>query len=347
MHASKLLLLSCMCAAPLLSQAQEGVYIGGFYEAVATDSKKKTAADYDYIDSGNGPGLELGVLFTPSWGARLEWAQQDYDRASALAVGGNERRLGLDLMYRFTEKNHLYTFAGFKSVTPGVGHSAINVGLGASLPIASRWSLFAEGVVYQGMKTDFTDLGTKAGIRYQMYNSEVDFIHPHKPVRTVIISVPDPDLDKDGVIDRLDLCPGTPTQYLVNEDGCTIAEQFVVSMELNILFANDSSELDPSYYPEIQRVADFMRKNPETSVEIGGHTSAPASAEYNLRLSDARAKAVAEVLVREFKIDRERVIGKGYGESRLLDLGDDELAHSTNRRIEAVIYAVDMQNLTR
>ncbi|MDX1319096.1 MAG: OmpA family protein [Oceanospirillum sp.] len=338
-------LLTCYVSSP--SQAQEGMYVGGFYEAVTTDSKKKTDADYDYIDSGNGPGLELGVLFTPEWGARLEWGRQDYDRASALASGGTERRLGIDLMYRFTEKNHLYTFAGFKSVTPGLGHSVINAGLGGSIPVADRWSVFAEGAVYQGMKTSFTDLGTKAGIRYQFYNSDTDFINPHKPVHTVIISVPEPDLDKDGVIDRLDLCPGTPMQYLVNEDGCTIAEQFVVSMQLNVLFPNDSSDVDPAYYPEIKKVADFMARNPETAVEIGGHTSAPASFEYNLKLSDARAKAVARVLVDEFRVDPARVTGKGYGESRLLDPADNEMAHSTNRRIEAIIYAVDLQNLTR
>lgn len=347
MQVSRLVLLGVLSLSSLHLQAQEGVYIGGFYESVVTDSKKKTDADFDYIDGGSGPGLDIGVFFTPAWGARLEWGQQDYDRASALATGGNERRLGLDLMYRFTERNHLYTFAGLKSVTPGQGHSVINAGLGGSLPLASHWTLFAEGVVYQGMGTGFTDFGTKAGIRYQFYNSETDFIHPHKPVHTVIISVPEPDLDKDGVIDRLDLCPGTPMQFLVNEDGCTIAEQFVLSMQLNILFANDSSEVDPAYYPEIQKVADFLAENPETAVEIGGHTSAPASEAYNRKLSAARANAVAQVLVTEFKVDPVRVSAKGYGESRLLDPSDTELAHSTNRRIEAIIYAVDMKNLTR
>jgi OOP family OmpA-OmpF porin len=347
MRISKLLLLSCVCAYPILSQAQEGVYIGGFYESVTTDNKKKDSAAYDYIDDGDGPGIEIGVLFTPTWGARLEWAEQDYKRGSALASGGNERRLGLDLMYRFTEKNHAYTFAGFKSVTPADGHSVINVGLGASLPVASRWSLFAEGAVYQGMKTDFTDFGIKAGVRYQFYNSEIDFIHPHKPVQTVIVSTPEQDLDRDGVIDRLDLCPGTPITHLVNEDGCTIAEQFVASMDINILFPNNSAEVDLAYYPEIKKVADFMVENPETAVEIGGHTSAPASAEYNLKLSADRANSVVKVLVNEYGIDSARVTGKGYGELRLLDLNDNEQAHSTNRRIEAVIYAVETQVLTR
>jgi len=347
MRISRFLLLGCLCTYPIVSLAQEGVYIGGFYESVTTDDKKKDAAAYDFIKDGNGPGIELGVLFTPAWGARIEWAEQDYDRGSTLAKGDNERRLGLDLMYRFTEKNHLYTFAGFKSVTPGEGHSAFNLGLGASLPFFSRWSLFAEGVAYQGISKSFTDYGIKGGIRYQFYNSEVDFIYPHKPMQTVIIPEPDYDTDKDGIVDRLDLCPNTPITHLVNEVGCSIVEQFVISMKINILFPNDSSYIDPIYYPEIEKVADFMVSNPETAVEIGGHTSAPASEEYNLKLSTARAKAVAEILVKEFKVDPERVTDKGYGESRLLDLNDNEQAHSTNRRIEAIIYAIDARVLTR
>lgn len=347
MRISRLLLLSCMCTYSVLSLAQEGVYIGGFYESVTSDSKKKDSASYDYIKNGDGPGIELGVLFSPSWGARIEWAEQDYSRGSLLAKGGNERRLGLDLMYRFTEKNHLYAFTGLKSVTPADGHALANLGLGASLPFASRWSLFAEGAVYQGISKSFTDYGIKGGVRYQFYTSEVDFIHPHKPVQTVIISVPDIDSDKDGVFDRLDLCPDTPITHLVNEQGCSIVEQFVISMKVNILFPNDSAYIDSTYYHEIKKVAEFMEKNPETAVEIGGHTSAPGSVEYNLKLSDARAKAVVEVLVNEYKLDPVRVTAKGYGKSRLLDINDNEQAHTTNRRIEAVIYALDTQVLTR
>lgn len=318
MRTSKHLLLGCLYFYSIFSFAQEGVYIGGFYESVITDDKKKDSGEYDYIDDGDGPGLELGVLFTPSWGARIEWAEQDYNRGSILAKGGNKRRLGLDLMYRFTEKNHLYTFAGFKSVTPGDGHSVFNLGLGASLPFASRWSLFAEGAVYQGMSETFTDYGIKGGIRYRFYTSEVDFIHPHKPVQTVIISTP-----------------------RVEEDPI---EQVVASIRVNVFFPNDSSFIEAGYYPEIKKVADFMENNPETLVEIGGHTSAPASAAYNLKLSQARAEAIAEVLVDTYKIEPLRISAKGYGKSRLLDLNDNEQAHRTNRRIEAVLYSIQAKD---
>ena len=58
-------------------------------------------------------------------------------------------------------------------------------------------------------------------------------------------------------------------------------------------------------------------------------------------------KAVEEVLVKEYNLDPKLVTGKGYGESRLLDTKDNEQAHKMNRRIEAIIYALDTQPLKR
>lgn len=345
MNARKLLLLTGLTALPGLSLAQEGVFIGGFYEKITTDNKKETVAEYDYIDGGSGLGLELGFLFSPHWGIRLEWGRQDFERSSPLAEGGDENRFGLDLMYRFTEKNHLYTYAGLKSVTPGEGHAVANLGLGASLPVGSRWSLFVEGAFYEGLKENFRDFGAKAGIRYQLYNSEPSFVSPHKAVQTVVVSMEESDLDKDGVIDRLDLCPGTAEKQQINEEGCPIKEQTLASMQLNILFQNDSAELDPSYHEEIGKVADFMQNHPGSFVEIGGHTSSPGSSEYNQKLSQARAEAVANILVDNYGINAERITAKGYGESRLLDPTDSEAAHTENRRIEAVIYSVITRTL--
>lgn len=320
----KLLLIGCLCSFSVPLLAQEGVYLGGFYETIFTDSKKKDEARYDYIDKGKGPGLELSFLFSPSWGARVEWAKQDYTHTSNLAKGDSDHRLGLDLMYRFTEENHLYTFAGFKGITPADGHSVFNLGLGASLPFASRWALFAEGAAYRGMSNSFTDFGIKGGVRYRFYTSETKFIEPHKPVQTVVTSQPKTPAIKPAAI-----------------------EQVLLSTRVNVLFPNDSSYINPVYYPEIKKIADFMQQHPEAAVEIGGHTSAPASVEYNLRLSAARAKAVADVLINEFDLDPNLITTKGYGKSRLLDLADNEKAHAKNRRIEAVIYALEAKPLPK
>lgn len=172
-------------------------------------------------------------------------------------------------------------------------------------------------------------------------------ITPYTAVKPEVISIPESDLDRDGVIDRLDQCPGTPTEYAVDEVGCHMYKQLTVSMELEIQFANDSSVVEESYYGEIERVADFLREHPEAQVEIAGHTSVPASELYNQALSERRAQEVAQILIDHFEITAERVSFKGYGETRLKDLRDVEAAHAINRRIEAVIFGVEQAVILR
>jgi len=172
-------------------------------------------------------------------------------------------------------------------------------------------------------------------------------IDPHTSVMPKIISVPERDTDKDGVVDRLDQCPGTPISYAVDDVGCHMYEQFTAAMELEIRFDNDSSVVKDDFLSEVKKVADFLNEYPDTQVEIGGHTSAPASAEYNQVLSERRAKAVAEILKSNFSIAENRVFYNGYGESRLKDPRDTQEAHDTNRRIEAIIYAVEQRAVLR
>lgn len=172
-------------------------------------------------------------------------------------------------------------------------------------------------------------------------------IDPHTSVMPKIISVPERDADKDGVVDRLDQCPGTPISYAVDGLGCHMYEQFTAAMELEIRFDNDSSIVKDDFLSEVKKVADFLNEHPDTQVEIGGHTSAPASAEYNQTLSERRAKAVAEILKSNFSIAENRVFYNGYGESRLKDPRDTQEAHDTNRRIEAIIYAVEQRAVLR
>lgn len=75
-------------------------------------------------------------------------------------------------------------------------------------------------------------------------------------------------------------------------------------------------------------------------VEIAGHTDSRGTDVYNLTLSEQRAKAVVEYLTRHFKIPKETLVAKGYGERRPLCTSDasskDNACHALNRRVELV-----------
>ena len=177
--------------------------------------------------------------------------------------------------------------------------------------------------------------------------SETGMQQPHPTVTTRIISLPEPDTDQDGVVDRLDLCPGTPVEYRVNTDGCHMIEQQLAAIELNILFDNDSAIVKPGFIDEFQRLIEFVQHYPNAQIEVAGHTSSTASEEYNLLLSEKRAQAVLEVLKAEFGFENDRLVAKGYGETQLKNLADTDEAHTENRRIEVVAYGIQYRELLR
>ncbi|HNY51671.1 MAG TPA: OmpA family protein [Smithella sp.] len=148
------------------------------------------------------------------------------------------------------------------------------------------------------------------------------------------------DSDKDGVIDCKDKCPGTPAGAIVDKDGCMREK---ITIELKVEFDTDKSVVKDKYREEIKRVADFMKQYPNTKATIEGHTDSRASDAYNLRLSNDRANAVRDYLVKEFGVEASRLNAKGYGESRPIATNDTEEGMQKNRRVWAVLEAVEVK----
>ncbi|MCO7222880.1 OmpA family protein [Pleionea sp. CnH1-48] len=145
------------------------------------------------------------------------------------------------------------------------------------------------------------------------------------------------DSDGDGVVDSADKCPATPAGAKVDATGCRIYLDETVRISLSVKFATNSDQLVDSYEAEVKRVADFMRQYPDTTVVFEGHTDSMGRASYNQKLSERRAKAVADMLVANYNIDASRVSSKGVGESKpIADNGTAE-GRAQNRRVEAVI----------
>ena len=148
------------------------------------------------------------------------------------------------------------------------------------------------------------------------------------------------DSDKDGVIDCKDKCPGTPAGAIVDKDGCMREK---ITIELKVEFDTDKSVVKDKYRDEIKRVADFMKQYPNTKATIEGHTDSRASDAYNLRLSNDRANAVRNYLVKEFGVEASRLNAKGYGESKPIATNDTEEGMQKNRRVWAVLEAVEVK----
>ncbi len=101
----------------------------------------------------------------------------------------------------------------------------------------------------------------------------------------------------------------------------------------NVFFETDSYELKFQSLVELGKLMDLLKLNPTMKVEVGGHTDNVGSANYNLVLSENRAKAVAQFLI-DNGVNASRISSKGYGLT--VPIGDNatEDGRALNRRTE-------------
>jgi outer membrane protein OmpA-like peptidoglycan-associated protein len=83
-------------------------------------------------------------------------------------------------------------------------------------------------------------------------------------------------------------------------------------------------------------MATSLRENPKRHILIEGHTDSVGSKSYNLELSQQRAAAVQNFLVRN-GIDAERITARGYGEAYPMGSNETKAGRQDNRRVEVVI----------
>jgi OOP family OmpA-OmpF porin len=106
---------------------------------------------------------------------------------------------------------------------------------------------------------------------------------------------------------------------------------------LDIQFEIDRYDIQHEYEAEVERLGAYLRKYPDTTAVIEGHTDEVATEEYNMRLSQRRAESVVNYLVNRSGIDRSRLKAVGYGETRPVADNRTEEGKRMNRRIDSVI----------
>lgn len=137
------------------------------------------------------------------------------------------------------------------------------------------------------------------------------------------------------------------TIYLEPEkeiDVMEVGQDLGILLNLNpIYFDLSKSYIRPDASLELIKVITAMRENPTLKVDVRSHTDSRSSDNFNMRLSEARAKSTVEYIIAA-GIDRSRITGRGYGESQLLNrcangVKCSEAEHQLNRRSEFIIVA--------
>jgi outer membrane protein OmpA-like peptidoglycan-associated protein len=117
-----------------------------------------------------------------------------------------------------------------------------------------------------------------------------------------------------------------------------IGEGIKITFASGILFDVNKSDLRPEAQENIAKLAAILIKYEDTNILIEGHTDADGSEEYNLQLSERRARAVQSYLAQNGVMNA-RISIMGYGESQPVADNTTVEGKQANRRVEVAVMA--------
>jgi OOP family OmpA-OmpF porin len=291
-------------------------------------------------------GLGLGYNWG-RWAAELKYDQVNTETkvpSTVDALDVDFKHWHLDLLHFFNEEKNWTPYLAL-----GLGHGKYeidaaeddrqtfaNAGVGIVKALSKHIDLRSELRAQYSFDEEMTDALFNIALVYNFGSAP----EPKPEPAPAPAPAPAPvDSDGDGVFDDKDQCPDTARGAKVDEVGCYIILKETKTFRLDVKFANASSAIEADARSSIRDLATFLTEYPNTDVVVEGHTDSNGSDAYNQRLSEARAKAVADALVNQYGIDARRVTSVGYGESRPEASNATAEGRQQNRRVVAVVKA--------
>jgi outer membrane protein OmpA-like peptidoglycan-associated protein len=103
-----------------------------------------------------------------------------------------------------------------------------------------------------------------------------------------------------------------------------------------IYFDSGKADIKPESAQAVGEIAKLLKANPELKIFVVGHTDNTGSVDGNVKLSDARAQAVMQALIRDNGIAPARLRASGCGQFAPVASNDNEEGRAKNRRVELV-----------
>jgi outer membrane protein OmpA-like peptidoglycan-associated protein len=142
-----------------------------------------------------------------------------------------------------------------------------------------------------------------------------------------------------GLTERVEPIGGKTTALAIKET----AEEVRIELAADVLFDFDKAEIRPEAADSLRKVADVIREQARGGVTIVGHTDAKGTDAYNQPLSERRANAVRDWLVKDAGLGTVRFQTSGEGARKPVapnakpDGSDDPEGRQKNRRVEITV----------
>jgi outer membrane protein OmpA-like peptidoglycan-associated protein len=145
---------------------------------------------------------------------------------------------------------------------------------------------------------------------------------------------------KDRVAVLLDVVEDKPMEAkMVTVDAAKMAKDIAATGRValyGLYFDTDKAELKPESAPSLAEIGKLLKAQPDLKVYIVGHTDNVGGFDYNMSLSQRRAKSVVDQLIQSYGISADRLKPAGAGLIAPVASNDDEAGRGKNRRVEIV-----------
>lgn len=163
-----------------------------------------------------------------------------------------------------------------------------------------------------------------------------------------------PDTDYDGLTDGAEVQMYRTNPLVRDTDGGGVADGHEVIEDgtnpldpsddlllftLHLEFDTDKADIKPLYFGDLDKIGRVMARDPGSTARVEGHADKRKTSvhDYNMKLSERRAKAVADYIADRFKIAAKRFTPVGYGFTRPMAPNNPVTGNAQNRRVEVYI----------
>ena len=268
--------------------------------------------------------LGLGYNFTENWAAEfmMNYGRFDHKYFDLASCGCEKEKIDgfvmhLDALYNFCPDKKLvpYLAAGFGGVMLNSNHmhnddyTAANYGGGVKYFLTENMALRADARHIIDLEYGNNNAAFTVGMTFQFGGEEKVTPPPPAPEPKVV------------PIEEFKPAP--------------IKEK--VTIDLRVQFDLDKSYIKPQYHDNIKKLADFMKKYPDTDADIEGHTCNIGTPDYNMKLSWRRAESVKNYLIKNFGIEASRLRTYGYGLTKPIADNSTRAGRIKNRRVHVIV----------
>lgn len=287
---------------------------------------------YDYDESarvleGNVmPTLGVGYRFDQRMALELMAAQGDTDVDFRGGGEADVRHYRLDALYFLDDVSegltpYLVGGVGENQVDYDLGSTnsdtVLNAGAGLMYQMDYNWALRGDVRAINSLDNENTEAAVNLLVQY-------NFGSPAPVVAAAPVAPADN--DKDGVVNTKDLCPNTPPNKTVDENGCDC------NYTLHLGFEFDSAELHAADFAILDQIQSVLKNLGYVHANVTGHTDDQGEEAYNQELSQRRAAAVVDYFTSK-GLNKEMFTPMGRGESEPVADNSTEAGRTENRRV--------------